>query len=127
MANILVVEDRPNQRLLYKMALEDEGYQVTVVSNGVEALEAARKQPPDLILLDPCIPGLDREEVLKNVANSPMDMTTIIYSACDTFCQQPQCVADACLIKGSDLDPLRKEIRRLLTQKEIAVPDLSSV
>lgn len=117
MANILLIEDRPNQRLLYQMELEDEGYQVATTSNGLEALKIARKEPFDLILFDPCAPGLSRERILENVANFHTDIPTIIYSACETFQRHSPCTVDACLLKSSNMDSLKQEIHCLLIEK----------
>jgi DNA-binding response OmpR family regulator len=55
----LVVEDeRPTLTLLEK-ALTGAGYRVTGVLDGIAALKAARADPPDLVLLDLIIPGVD--------------------------------------------------------------------
>ena len=57
--HILVVEDdRPTLVLLEKM-LAGAGYRVTGAPDGIAALKAARSDPPDLVLLDLIIPGVD--------------------------------------------------------------------
>jgi len=57
--HILVVEDeRPTLTLLEKI-LTGAGYRVTGVLDGIAALKAARADPPDLVLLDLIIPGVD--------------------------------------------------------------------
>ncbi len=57
--HILVVEDeRPTLTLLEKI-LVGAGYRVTGVPDGIAALKAARTDPPDLVLLDLIIPGVD--------------------------------------------------------------------
>jgi len=57
--HILVVEDeRPTLTLLEKI-LVGAGYRVTGVLDGIAALKAARSDPPDLVLLDLIIPGVD--------------------------------------------------------------------
>ena len=56
---MLVVEDeRPTLALLEKI-LVSAGYRVTGVPDGIAALKAARADPPDLVLLDLIIPGVD--------------------------------------------------------------------
>jgi len=61
--NILVVDDtKENLRVLVD-ALGREGYTVRPALNGEIALEAARKEPPDLILLDIIMPGMDGYQV----------------------------------------------------------------
>jgi CheY-like chemotaxis protein len=62
-ANILVVDDTPeNLRLLLEL-LQTQGYNVRPVPNGSLALKAAKHDPPDLILLDINMPGLNAYEV----------------------------------------------------------------
>ena len=56
---ILVVDDIPaNLNLLFN-ALEEAGYKVFIVTSGEEALASVVRQPPDLILLDVMMPGID--------------------------------------------------------------------
>ena len=68
---ILIVDDTPaNLRLLTAM-LSDQGYSVRPARNGELALMNARAAPPDLILLDIKMPGLDGYEVCKQLKNDP--------------------------------------------------------
>lgn len=61
--NILIVDDTPaNLRLLSRMLVE-QGYKVRPVPDGPLALAAASAEPPDLILLDICMPGMDGYEI----------------------------------------------------------------
>lgn len=59
MQNILVVDDLAENRFLLQTILEHNGYAVTVVNNGAEALAAARSQPPDLVISDILMPVMD--------------------------------------------------------------------
>jgi len=61
---IAVVEDNADNRLLVR-ALLRERYQIEEYENGLEALSAFRQRPPDLVLLDVSLPGLDGHEVLR--------------------------------------------------------------
>ena len=61
---ILVVEDDPSIQRILKRSLLVNGYEVTVVDSGRQAVEVVRSQQPDLILLDLCLPGdIDGMEV----------------------------------------------------------------
>ena len=60
---ILVVEDEISIQNVIRTYLENEGFQVICVDNGLEALTAASKHQPDLIILDLMLPGLDGLEV----------------------------------------------------------------
>ena len=61
---ILVVDDEPDNLSLIKMVLEEEGFEVETASNGPDGIEAAKENPPDLILLDVMMPGMSGFEVL---------------------------------------------------------------
>jgi CheY-like chemotaxis protein len=57
--NLLLVEDDVNVAKLYRMLLESRGYVVRHAADGVEGLEAARRERPDLILLDVMMPRMN--------------------------------------------------------------------
>ncbi|MEX2531393.1 MAG: response regulator [Gemmatimonadota bacterium] len=59
-----VVEDNPDNRLLVRAILEDI-YEIVEYETGREALDAFRAAPPDLVLLDISLPGMDGTEVLR--------------------------------------------------------------
>ena len=64
-AHILVVDDEPDIRSLLKEILEDEGFDISVAENAVEAREARRQRRPDLVLLDIWMPDTDGISLLK--------------------------------------------------------------
>ena len=83
--NILVVDDTKENIRLLVGALGNKGYKVRPALNGQIALEAARKETPDLILLNIIMPGMDGYEVckaLKTDANLK-DVPVIFISALD--------------------------------------------
>ena len=59
------MDDEYSVRKLMKTVLEDEGYNVLLAENGQQAIETVKKTPPDVILLDLLMPGMDGLEVLK--------------------------------------------------------------
>jgi|AGSF01.1.fsa_nt_gi Adenylate cyclase, family 3 (some proteins contain HAMP domain) len=70
-ADILVVDDTPdNLRLLIRI-LQKQGYKVRPVTNGLSALEAIQSSPPDLILLDIMMPDLDGYELCQKLKAEP--------------------------------------------------------
>lgn len=82
-AKILVVDDLPdNLRLLVKV-LRENGYGVRPVPDGYLALEAVKKSPPDLILLDILMPNLDGYELCHKLKTDPQtrDIPVIFLSA----------------------------------------------
>ena len=60
---ILVVEDEQSIRTIVRTYLESAGFTVSCVEDGLSALEAARRQRPDLVVLDLNLPGMDGIEV----------------------------------------------------------------
>ena len=84
-ANILIVDDTPaNLRLLSQM-LVGEGYHVRPLPDGPLALAAAQAEPPDLILLDIKMPGMDGYEVCRRLKDGTKtrDIPIIFISALD--------------------------------------------
>jgi PAS domain S-box-containing protein len=59
MTHVLIVEDHEENRTLLKMLLEANGYRVTAAGDGLEALAAARRDPPDAIVSDTLMPKMD--------------------------------------------------------------------
>src|SRR5450432_3124605 len=62
---VLIVDDEKTFRVVAEAALAAEGYEVQAVSNGQEALEAFRHQPPDLVVLDRNLPDSDGLSLLE--------------------------------------------------------------
>ncbi|MEG4303406.1 response regulator [Microcoleus sp. D3_18a_C4] len=67
LANLLVVDDTPDNLRLLSTMLSDKGYKVRGVINGDMALKAARSTPPDLILLDITMPQMNGYEVCQHL------------------------------------------------------------
>jgi CheY-like chemotaxis protein len=66
-AKILIVDDSKNIRKLLSIVLKNEKYEIIESGDGNEALEKARKERPDLILLDVIIPGKDGITVCREI------------------------------------------------------------
>jgi two-component system alkaline phosphatase synthesis response regulator PhoP len=76
---ILVADDKANVRNLMRECLETEGFRVFIASNGREALYAARKEKPDLILLDIMMPemsGFDFIRAYRKERETPIILLT---------------------------------------------------
>lgn len=65
--SVLVVDDEEDLLELVRYNLTREGFRVTCVGTGEDALKAARKQPPDLIVLDLMLPAVDGLEVCRRL------------------------------------------------------------
>ena len=69
-ATVLVVDDTPDNLYLMSALLKD-AYRVKIANNGEKALEIAADRPPDLILLDVMMPGMDGLEVCRRLKSNP--------------------------------------------------------
>lgn len=77
--SVLVVDDEAQIIDLAELYLRNEGYTVRRASNGAQALAMVRDQPPDLMILDIMLPGIDGWEVtrqVRNESNLPIIMLT---------------------------------------------------
>ena len=82
---ILVVDDDPNISQLVKLYLEKEGYEVRTAARGDDAVNEFSRMPPDLMLLDVMLPGLDGYQVLKNVRKSSTIPVIMLTARDETF------------------------------------------
>lgn len=120
---ILVVEDEKDMNALFRDFLAALGYQVTTAHDGAEALELAKKDPPDLILLDIMLPSLDGYHVALEVsrflgARAPK----ILVVTCRNVERERQVAlmsgASAVLEKPVALPALQAAVERLLTDRQ---------
>ena len=79
-SRILVVDDEVSILKSLSGALQDEGYGVMLASSGKEALEQLQKDPPDLVLLDIWMPGMDGLAVLKEIKQTLPQLPVVIIS-----------------------------------------------
>lgn len=76
---ILVVDDEPNIRDLVRLYLEQAGFAVEEAADGPAAIERHARRPPDLVVLDLMLPGMDGMEVTREIrrtAETPILMLT---------------------------------------------------
>lgn len=79
---VLIVEDEQSLQETLAYNLAKEGYKVEAVGDGYEALEAARKMQPDLIVMDIMLPGLDGFEVTR-IIRQEMNVPILMLTARD--------------------------------------------
>lgn len=75
---ILIVDDEPDILEFMQYNLEKEGFEVFLASSGKQALEVAKHELPDLIMLDVMMPGMDGIETCRELRNDPRLRDTII-------------------------------------------------
>lgn len=81
MADILVVEDDPIIRQTVDYALRRAGFTTRSSGDGVEALEMARAVPPDLVLLDLMLPGIDGFEFASQIRKTDAEVAIVMVTA----------------------------------------------
>jgi two-component system, cell cycle response regulator DivK len=69
---ILVVEDNPLNLKLVRDVLGAAGYDVVAAASGEEGLQAAAENPPDLVLMDLQLPGIDGAETMRRLRAGPL-------------------------------------------------------
>jgi DNA-binding response OmpR family regulator len=80
-AEILIVDDEPNVRLVFRTALESAGYSVTPAEDGEQALTLLEDAPFDLVLLDLLMPGMGGMEVLERLRDAGYEVPVVIITA----------------------------------------------
>ena len=78
---ILIVDDEPNVRLMFRTTLESLGYALEEATDGEEALRQHEARPADLILLDLQMPRLDGMATLRRLRDSGGDVPVVIVTA----------------------------------------------
>lgn len=80
---ILLAEDEPDIQFVTRIALEDEGHRVVVVDDGQAAVEQARADSFDVVLLDIMMPHLDGFDVCRELKSDPRtrDLPVIFLTA----------------------------------------------
>ena len=106
---VLVVEDDPAILDLLAEALTDEGYAVARAEDGVAALEAIQRQPPDLVVADVHLPRLDGGQLVRRLRES--GISAILLSGDPNWARTP---GVAFVAKPFDLDHLLTVVARLL-------------
>ncbi len=121
---VLVAEDSPTQAAQLRHLLEERGYQVTVAANGREALEAARRSKPGLLLSDVVMPEMDGYTLCRQIKSDPelKDLPVILVtslSAPQDVLKGLQCGADNFITKPYNEKNLVSRIEYILANREV--------
>jgi two-component system OmpR family response regulator len=82
---VLVVDDEPSLVVAVSTSLRYEGFEVDVAVTGRDALTLAQEDPPDLVILDVMLPGLDGLEVTRRLRADGVDVPILFVTARDTL------------------------------------------
>ncbi|MBI5059093.1 response regulator [candidate division KSB1 bacterium] len=117
-AKLLVADDEKNLRELYRMELEEEGYEVETAANGMEVLSRIEEREFDIIILDIQMPGLSGIDLLQKIMAHDKRQAVILNTAFpsyrDNFMTWP---AEAYVVKSSDTAELKQAVKKVLDKK----------
>lgn len=120
----LIIEDEPALRDIYVTKLRLEGFDVVEAGDGIEGLDAAINNAPDIVLLDVVLPIKDGFEVLKDLKDNPKtrDIPVIILSNLGQGYEVKRGLqlGAASFLTKANLTPVQivEEVRRLLAASE---------
>ncbi len=121
MQRILVVDDDPSVTSLLKRGLSHEGFAVDVASSGPQGLDLARERPPDLVILDVMMPGVDGLQVLERLRAADAQLPIILLTARDAAADQVKGLglgADDYITKPFTFEILAARVRAQLRRTE---------
>jgi DNA-binding NtrC family response regulator len=118
MNRILIVDDDPNIRLVYKDVLTDDGYEVLEAKSAKETFEILNCKSIDLVLLDIKL-GLESGlDVLQSITKEFPDISVVLCSAYVSFQNDyTSWVADSFIFKSSDHTEILKEVKKVLSKR----------
>jgi DNA-binding response OmpR family regulator len=125
---ILLVEDDPTLRETVAYNLRAQGYEVLLAADGYQALDAARREQPDLMLLDVMLPGIDGFEVcrvLRRESSLPILMLTARSDEVDRVVGL-EMGADDYLTKPFSMRELLARVKALLRRAELIREELAA-
>ncbi|HEX6939713.1 MAG TPA: response regulator [Longimicrobiales bacterium] len=117
---VLVADDEPAVTELMSLALSSAGYDVLTTNDGVRALELARRERPDIALVDVMLPRMDGREVCRRIKADPQlaDTPVVLFSSMDEpDVNWREAGADAFLQKAFDILSLPGLVARLLARR----------
>ena len=123
---VLVIEDEERILTFLRRGLIYEGYRVETASDGAAGLASARDNPPDLVILDWMLPGIDGLEVcrrLRAASSVPILMLTAKDAVADRV-QGLDAGADDYLVKPFALDEVLARLRALLRRAKPETPEV---
>ena len=119
---ILLVDDDPNIRQLLNLYLTKEGYQVEMVERGDTAVTMFKQNPPNLMLLDVMLPGMDGWQVcreVRKISNIPIIMLTAKDETFDKVLGL-ELGADDYIVKPFDMKELVARIKAVIRRFQVA-------
>ena len=122
MFNILIAEDDRNIQTLTKIKLTDEGYNVSIASDGQECLDLIKEKPFDLIIMDIMMPKVNGLEAVKHIRETGNNIPIIIVSAKSDFPDKALAFdleVDDYMVKPINFSELNYRIKALMRRAQI--------
>lgn len=131
MQHILIIEDEPGIYNFLKQGLEEEGYRITIASDGKQGVELFQSEKPDLILLDWMLPKMNGIDVCKAIRGKDTDVPILFLTAKDTVqetIEGLQCGANDYIKKPFSFEELLERIKiHFRNKKEKSVLTLGEI
>ena len=113
--SVLVVDDEESIRTLYKLELEDEGYNVHLATCGEEVFTVLGSANIHVIVLDIKLRGESGLQILKEISKRYEHLPVILSTAYSSFREEfSSWLAEAYVVKSSSLDELKHQVSRIL-------------
>ena len=111
MANILIIESYRSLGSLYREVLEEEGHGVFVTTSGKEAIELASSHRIDLAIVEEALPGLNAEELPKQLRQLQPNMQGTVCTVTDFDAPSKTDLCDENVLKTPDFTILQEKVR----------------
>lgn len=128
--DVLVVDDQPGVRYLLNIVIEEAGHRVRTAQNGLEAIDAVRSAPPDLVFMDvrmPLMGGLEALGKIKMLSPKTQVVIMTAYISDETVVHALQKGAHCCIAKPFDVDEIKQFVDEFywkINNKEPYVPEV---
>ena len=120
MKKILLVEDNQDLQFLLSCRIKSMGFAIISANNGMEGVEKAIEEKPDLIIMDILMPGMDGREATRMIRSNPMtkNIPIIVLTVLFRHLDQESCIEAGCndyIVKPFRFKVLQEKIRALIS------------
>jgi DNA-binding response OmpR family regulator len=116
---LLIVDNNKTVQHLYKMEMEEEGYEIILSSTGEEALVKLEIENPDMIIMEFLLPDIDGILLARKIKTKRPGLPLLLYTA---FYHQElfsSLLWDECILKSSDIQDLKRAIIKHMIKASI--------
>lgn len=118
MARVLLIDDEAHLRLLYRLELELDGYEVLEVGTGKEALHLLEQEEVDAVVMDLRLPDMPWHRLMDELLARRQNLPIVINTAYEQWRNDFHCWgADAYVVKSSDVSELRRALTEVVSHR----------